>query len=54
MAASRYLSNDFNAPIKFSSALYQRALKKVMIQTLDEPHETGIALGITEIGRAHV
>ena len=47
MAASRCLSNDFNTPIKFSSALHQKALKKVMIQTLDEPHETSIALGIT-------
>ena len=28
MAASRCLSNDFNTPIKFSSALHQKRLKK--------------------------
>ena len=47
MAASRCLSNDFNTPIKISSVIHQRALKKGMIQTLDEPHETFSALGIT-------
>ena len=47
MAASRCLSNDFNTPIKISSVIHQRALKKVMIQTLHEPHETFSALGIT-------
>ena len=38
---------SFNTPIEFSSVLHQRALKKVMIQTLDEPDETFTALGIT-------
>ena len=39
--------NDFNTLIKFSPVLYQKGLKKVMIQTLDEPDETFSALSIT-------